>query len=115
MAGPELQRMSEEEFFAWQEKQERLYELVDGLPVLPLKMMTGASQAHDRALVNIIAALGNQLRGGPCRPTTDILAVRTSEATFAALTSRSNAVKAAVATWRSRSRASSSRSCRRAP
>ncbi len=76
MAEPKLQRMSEEEFFAWQEKQERLYELVDGLPVLPLKMMTGASQAHDRAVVNIIAALHRQLRGGPCRPTTDDLAVR---------------------------------------
>jgi hypothetical protein len=76
MAEPELQRMSEQAFFAWQEKQERLYELVDGLPVLPPKMMTGASQPHDRAVVNIICALGNQLRHGPCRPTTDILAVR---------------------------------------
>ena len=76
MAEPKLHRMSAEEFFAWQEKQERLYELVDGLPVLPLKMMTGASQAHDRAVVNIIRSLGNQLRGGPCRPTTSDLAVR---------------------------------------
>jgi Uma2 family endonuclease len=79
MAEPDLQRMSEQAFFAWQEKQERLYELVDGLPVLPLKMMTGASQAHDRAQVNIICALGNKLHGGPCRPTTDILAIRTSD------------------------------------
>ncbi len=76
MAEPKLQRMSEDEFFAWQEKQDRLYELVDGLAVLPPKMMTGASQAHDRAVVNIIRSLGNQLRGGPCRPTTDDLAVR---------------------------------------
>jgi Uma2 family endonuclease len=76
MAEPKLHRMSADEFFAWQEKQDRLYELVDGLPVLPLKMMTGASQAHDRAVVNIIAALHRQLRGGPCRPTTDDLAVR---------------------------------------
>jgi Uma2 family endonuclease len=76
MAEPKLQRMSQDEFFAWQERQECLYELVDGIPVLPLKMMTGASQAHDRAAVNIIVSLGNQLRGGPCRPTTDDLAVR---------------------------------------
>jgi Uma2 family endonuclease len=76
MAEPKLQRMSQDEFFAWQESQERLYELVDGVPILPLKMMTGASQAHDRAQVNIICLLGNQLRGGPCRPTTDGLAVR---------------------------------------
>src|SRR5579885_3014743 len=57
-----LERMSQEEFLAWQERQERLYELVDGVPVLPLKMMTGASQAHDRILVNVIAALHRQLR-----------------------------------------------------
>jgi len=76
MAEPKPQRMSADAFFAWQEKQDRLYELVDGLPVLPLKMMTGASQAHDRAVVNIIRSLGNQLRGGPCRPTTSDLAVR---------------------------------------
>ncbi len=76
MAELKLHNMGAEEFFDWQEKQERLYELVDGLPVLPLKMMTGASQAHDRAVVNIIAALHRQLRGGPCRPTTSDLAVR---------------------------------------
>lgn len=76
MAEPQLRRMTPEEFFAWQERQDKLYELVEGLPVLPLKMMTGASQAHDRVVVNIIAALHRQLRGGPCRPTTDDLAVR---------------------------------------
>jgi Uma2 family endonuclease len=76
MAEPELQRMSEQAFFSWQEKQERLYELVDGLPVLPLKMMTGASRAHDRAVVNIVATLHGRLRGGPCSPTTADLAVR---------------------------------------
>ena len=78
MAEPQLRRMTEDEFFAWQERQDRLYELVDGVPVLPLKMMTGASQAHDQVVVNIIRELGNQLRGGPCRPTTDDLAVRVS-------------------------------------
>jgi Uma2 family endonuclease len=69
-------RMTAEDFFAWQAKQDLLYELVDGIPVLPLKMMTGASQAHDRVVVNIIASLHTQLRGSPCRPTTDDLAVR---------------------------------------
>jgi Uma2 family endonuclease len=68
--------MTQDEFLAWQKRQDRLYELVDGAAVLPLKMMTGASQAHDRVVVNIIAALHRQLRGSPCRPTTDDLAVR---------------------------------------
>jgi Uma2 family endonuclease len=76
MAEPQLRRMTQDEFLAWQAKQDKLYELVDGLPVLPLKMMTGATQNHDRVVVNIIRELGNQLRRGPCRPTTDDLAVR---------------------------------------
>jgi len=76
MAEPKLHRMSEDEFFAWQGQQERLYELVDGLPVLPLKMMTGASRAHDRAVVNIIVSLANQLCARDSRPTTSRLAIR---------------------------------------
>lgn len=76
MAEPQLRRMTPEEFFAWQGQQDKLYELVDGLPVLPLKMMTGATRAHDRVVVNIIRELSTQLRRTPCRPTTDDLAVR---------------------------------------
>jgi Uma2 family endonuclease len=57
--------MTMDEFFAWQAKQDKLYELVDGIPVLPLKMMTGATQAHDRVVVNIIRELANQLRRSP--------------------------------------------------
>jgi Uma2 family endonuclease len=76
MAEPQLHRMTADEFFAWQAKQDKLYELVDGVPVLPLKMMTGASRAHDRVVVNIIASLHRQLRAGACRPTTDDLALR---------------------------------------
>ena len=76
MGEPNLRRMTVDEFLEWQATQDRLYELVDGVPVLPLKMMTGASRAHDRVVVNIIASLHRQLRGTPCRPTTDDLAVR---------------------------------------
>jgi Uma2 family endonuclease len=76
VAQPNPRRMDPDAFLAWQGRQDRLYELVDGIPVLPPKMMTGASQAHDRVVVNIIAALHRQLRGTPCRPTTDDLAVR---------------------------------------
>jgi Uma2 family endonuclease len=81
MAERQLRRMTVDEFFAWQAKQDKLYELVDGMPVLPLKMMTGASRAHDRIVVNIIRELANQLRRGPCQPTTDDLAVRISPGT----------------------------------
>lgn len=66
--------MTVEEFFDWQQRQEDRYELVEGVPV---KMMTGASNYHDVIVVNIIALLHQQLRGGPCRVTTPDTAVRT--------------------------------------
>jgi Uma2 family endonuclease len=76
MGEPELKVMSVEEFLVWQLKQDRLYELVDGQPRLPLKMMTGASANHDTVTVNALASLHAQLRGGPCRPRSDDIAVR---------------------------------------
>jgi Uma2 family endonuclease len=77
MAEPQRRLMTPEEFFAWQLDQEDRYELVDGIPV-PLRGMTGASNAHDAVAVNIIISLGNQLRRGPCRVATADTAVRTS-------------------------------------
>jgi Uma2 family endonuclease len=55
------------EFFAWQDKQPERYELVDGFPV---RMMAGAKNVHDDIVVNVLAELRNQLRGGSCRPFT---------------------------------------------
>jgi len=69
--------MTPEEFFQWQIGQEDLYEPVDDVAVKILKMMTGASHQHDAVVVNVIVSLANQLRGGPCRPTTDDIALRT--------------------------------------
>ncbi len=74
MAAAAHKSMEADEFLAWQLRQEGRYELVDGIP---LEMMTGASGMHDRLVTNIIISLGNQLRGGPCRPTTADIAVRT--------------------------------------
>lgn len=78
MAGAALRTMTPEEFFVWQRDQDELFELVDGHPVPRHRMMTGASMQHDRATVNIIISLGNQLRGKACRPTTADVAIRTS-------------------------------------
>lgn len=64
-------RMRPAEFLTWCLHQDEHYELVDGRP----RMMTGATQRHDRVVVNAIVALGTKLRGGPCRPTTDDVAV----------------------------------------
>ena len=76
MAEPQRQRMTPDEFFEWQKHQDKNYELVDGVPVLPLKAMTGATRAHDRITVRALTLLSEQLAGGPCEPTTDDIAVR---------------------------------------
>ena len=76
MAEPQHRRMTPDEFFEWQKNQERNYELVDGVPVVPLKAMTGATRRHDRLVTNTMFALMQRLRGGPCWPTTDDIATR---------------------------------------
>ncbi|ACK85126.1 Uma2 family endonuclease [Methylorubrum extorquens] len=77
MAEPAGRRMTPDEFFAWQLHQDERYELVDGIPILRHRMMTGSSTQHDQATVNIIASLHTQLRGSGCRPTTADIAIRT--------------------------------------
>lgn len=74
MTGTAQKLMTVEEFFDWQLRQDERYELVEGVPV---KLMTGASEVHDTVVVNIIMALGSQLRGKHCRAATADLAVRT--------------------------------------
>jgi Uma2 family endonuclease len=76
MAEPKPRRMTPEEFFEWQKRQDKNYELVDGVPVLPLKSMVGATSRHDTVTVNAILLLGNQLRGKPFRPRTQDQAIR---------------------------------------
>ncbi len=67
MAEPSPRPWTVEQFFAWQERQADRFELVGGFP---LKMMVGVRNVHDDVVVNIIVALGNLLRGKPCRPFT---------------------------------------------
>lgn len=64
--------MTPDDFLVWCLNQEGKWELVGGEPV---QMMAGATRVHDRIVTNLIIALGNRLRGGPCRPTTDDVAV----------------------------------------
>lgn len=81
MAEAVRKKMTVEEFFQWQLGQDRNYELVDGVPVLTVKAMTGATSRHDTVTVNTIILLGNQLRGKPCRPRTSDQSVRTFRGT----------------------------------
>jgi len=68
---PVRQRMTPARFFRWQERQDRRYELVDGVP----RMMVGAQRRHDRIVVNPLTEFGNRLRGTSCRPFTAETAV----------------------------------------
>ena len=82
MADPQKQTMTVEEFLQWNLDQDERYELVDGFPVPlravdPVTGMAGAKGEHDVIVVNLIVALGNQLRGNPCKPRTADTAVRT--------------------------------------
>ena len=80
--GERIQKtMTVEEFFEWQQRQDKNYELVDGVPVLTVKAMTGATVRHDRVTINAIIALGNRLRGKPCQPRTSDQSVLTFRGT----------------------------------
>lgn len=74
-------KMTLEEFFEWQQGQDRNYELVDGVPVLTVKAMTGATVRHDRVTVNAIAHLFQKLRGKPCQPRTSDQSILTFSGT----------------------------------
>jgi Uma2 family endonuclease len=81
MAEQLQKKMTVEEFFEWQEGQDRNYELVDGVPVMTVKAMTGASEKHDTVTVNAIASLHHRLRGKSCGPRTDDRSIRTFRGT----------------------------------
>jgi Uma2 family endonuclease len=74
---PDYATLTPEEFFAWAPGQEGRYELVDGEVV----MMAGAGRRHDAIVVNLIAAIRSQTRGGPCQAFTGEIYVATGTST----------------------------------
>ncbi len=82
MADAQRKSMTVEEFLEWNILQDERYELVDGFPE-PLRPrvaprgMAGTTDQHDTITVNLIIAIGNQLRNSGCRPKTADTAVRT--------------------------------------
>lgn len=70
-------RMTVAEFLGWQSGLVENWELDDGIPVLSRKARFGASQSHDRVVVNTLGHLSDQLRGSVCRPSTDNIALVT--------------------------------------
>lgn len=77
-------RLTEAQFFAWAERQEIRYELVDGQPVPKryewvdgrVVAMVGTTRRHDRVTGNVFAALHGRLRGSGCVVNTADTAVR---------------------------------------
>lgn len=66
-----------EDFLAWVEGRRERYEFVGGR----LVMMAGGSEDHNDIQVNLLAALKQRLRGGPCKPNGSDLLVRIDERT----------------------------------
>jgi Uma2 family endonuclease len=66
-----------EDFLAWVERQRERYEFVDGR----LTLMAGGSEAHNDIQVNLLSALRQRLRGGPCKPNGSDLLVRIDDRT----------------------------------
>jgi Uma2 family endonuclease len=64
MNAPFRTRMAPEAFLEWEDRQERKHELVDGV----IRLMAGASAAHNTICLNLASALKGRLRGKPCRP-----------------------------------------------
>jgi Uma2 family endonuclease len=56
--------MTLQEFLAWEDRQELRYEFDGFAP----KAMNGGTWAHSTIQSNVVLALGNRLRGKPCRP-----------------------------------------------
>lgn len=71
MAEIGVKRMSVDEFLTWEARQERRYELVDGVP----RMMTGGTRNHDDVRLAVAAELRRLLRGRPCRAQLDMKVV----------------------------------------
>lgn len=63
---PDLNRMTEAEYLAFEATQLEKHEFVNG----EILAMSGVSDAHDRVVMNLLAQLLGSLRGRPCRPCT---------------------------------------------
>lgn len=76
MAMPERRRYSEAEYLAFELTAETKHEYYQG----EILAMVGASYKHNQITANLLVALRQRLRGGPCRPLVNDLRVRVSDA-----------------------------------
>ena len=73
MASLQPQTMTFDAFVAWEQRQAIRHEFVDGQVIA----MAGGSQAHNAIQGNLYFAARTRLRGGPCRPFTSDMLMRT--------------------------------------
>ena len=66
-----------DDFLAWVEGQRERYEFVGGR----LTLMAGGSEAHNDIQINLLTALRQRLRGGPCKPNGSDLLIRIDDRT----------------------------------
>lgn len=78
MNAPHRLKMSSEDYLAWEARQERRHELVDGL----VRMMAGSTIGHNVIIGNLVAALRPRLKGGPCQTFFIDIKVRTGPAGY---------------------------------
>ena len=70
----QTKRMTGEEFEIWEQTQDERHEFVDGLPQLKFvewdgpRMMVGATNGHNRIVLNVSGALAARLRDNRCQP-----------------------------------------------
>src|SRR2546423_1837745 len=62
MEAAHLLHMSEDEYLSFERSSETKHEYANGQII----DMAGASTRHNLIVANVLAALGNRLRGGPC-------------------------------------------------
>lgn len=78
--------MTFEAYHAWEQEQDEMWELVNGVPQLrsdrwerdPVTGMSGTTRAHNIIVANILRHLGNRLAGRPCRALASHLKHRSS-------------------------------------
>ena len=64
LAAPAPRLRTVDDFLTWADNHGEHFEFFDGV----VRMMTSPSVTHEAIAANTLIALGNALRGGPCRP-----------------------------------------------
>jgi Uma2 family endonuclease len=76
-ATPPPRLVDVDDFLAWVEAQRERYEFVGGR----VRLMAAGSEVHNDIQVNLLTALRQRLRGGPCKPNGSDLLVRIDDRT----------------------------------